>query len=161
MIRSVRVKQDHPGDGGCQCGNIRYRLKAKAEMLYVCHCSDCQKQSASAFGMSLIMAPGQVEFVRGAERLRHWDTRGDDGAVKRCHFCPDCGTRVMHGSDDPDDEISIKAGTLDDTRDLHPRAHIWLRSAQPWVSIDRERFACFDTEPDDRALLAAREDERG
>lgn len=155
------MNQDKPGDGGCQCGAIRYRLKAKPEMLYVCHCSDCQKQSASAFGMSLIMAPGQIEFVRGGGRLRHWDTRADDGVVKRCHFCPDCGTRVMHGSDDPAAEISIKAGSLDDTRGLRPQAHIWLRSAQPWVTIDRERFACFDTEPDERALIAGNRGQDG
>ena len=148
------MNQNLPGDGGCQCGAVRYRLNAKPQMLYVCHCSDCQKQSASAFGMSLIMAAAQVEILRGAERLRHWDTPGGDGSIKRCHFCPDCGTRIMHGSDDPNEDVSIKAGSLDDTSNLQPSAHIWLRSAQPWVSIDRDSYACFDTEPDERQLLS-------
>lgn len=147
------MNQNSIGDGGCQCGHIRYRLKAKPEILYVCHCSDCQKQSASAFGMSLIMAAGQVDFLRGSERLRHWDTPGDDGNIKRCYFCPDCGTRIMHGSDDPAQQVSIKAGSLDDTRDLRPSAHIWLRSAQPWVVVEREKYQCFETEPDARQLL--------
>ena len=148
------MNQNLPGDGGCQCGTIRYRLNAKPQMLYVCHCRDCQKQSSSAFGMSLIVAADAVEFLRGRERMRHWDTPGDDGTVKRCHFCPECGSRVMHGSDDPGEAVSIKAGSLDDTRNLQPGAHIWLRSAQPWVSIDREKYACFDTEPDERERLA-------
>jgi len=55
------------GEGGCQCGKIRYRLTAEPQMLYICHCSDCQKQSASAFGMSLRMRPGDIEFVQGLE----------------------------------------------------------------------------------------------
>ena len=41
--------------GGCQCGSIRYRIKQEANMLYACHCRDCQKQSGSAFGLSLIV----------------------------------------------------------------------------------------------------------
>jgi hypothetical protein len=58
----------------------------------------------------------------------------------------------MHGSDDADETVSIKAGSLDDTSDLRPRAHIWLKSAQPWVVIEREQYACFDAEPDDSIL---------
>lgn len=150
------MNENNPGDGGCQRGSIRYRLKARPRMLHVCHCSDCQKQSASAFGMSLIMAAGQVEFVRGDDRIRHWDTRGENGDTKRCYFCPDCGTRVMHGSDNPAEAVSIKAGSLDNTRDLRPGTHIWLQSAQPSIVVDREPFACFDTEPDQSGLLAGR-----
>ncbi len=139
--------------GGCQCGAIRYRVAGEPKMLYVCHCTDCQKQSASAFGMSLRIDPAELEFTAGRERLQTWSTRGDDGNVKRCAFCPDCGTRIFHGDEDPAATISIKAGSLDDTRELVPVAHIWLGSAQPWVEIDRERFRCFDGEPDDEAAL--------
>jgi hypothetical protein len=148
------VTINRPGDGGCQCGNIRYQLRAKPQMLYVCHCSDCQKQSGSAFGMSLIMQSRQVEFIEGAESMRSWDTRGEDGDIKRCHFCPDCGTRIMHGSNIPGQSVSIKAGTLDDTRHLQPTAHIWLQSAQPWLAIDHERYLCFESEPEDKTVLA-------
>ena len=142
-----------PGEGGCQCGKIRYRLSHKPQILYVCHCSDCQKQSASAFGMSLIVQSQHVEFIEGAESMRSWDTTGEDGAIKRCHFCPNCGTRIMHGSDVPGQSVSIKAGSLDNTEDLQPSAHIWLQSAQPWLAIDREHVLCFETEPEDKAVL--------
>jgi hypothetical protein len=60
----------------------------------------------------------------------------------------------MHGSNDPSQNVSIKAGSLDDTRGLQPTAQIWLQSAQPWVSVDRSQYICFDTEPDDRTLLS-------
>ena len=99
--------------------------------------------------MSLMMNPDQIDFSRSAKQLQTWDTRGEDGSIKRCAFCPDCGTRIMHGSDDADETVSIKAGSLDDTSWLKPVAHIWLRSAQPWVQIDRRRYRCFDEEPED------------
>lgn len=104
--------------------------------------------------MSLIMKSQHVEFIEGAESMRSWDTPGEDGRIKRCYFCPNCGTRIMHGSDTPRQNVSIKAGSLDNTRDLQPSAHIWLQSAQPWLAIDRERYLCFETEPRDIALLA-------
>lgn len=143
-----------PRTGGCQCGNIKYRLNAAPQMLYVCHCRDCQRQSSSAFGMSLIMNVADIEFLQGEQRLKSWDTRGDDGAIKRCSFCPDCGTRIMHATDDPRASVSIKAGSLDDTSWLQPIAHIWLRSAQPWVPIDRSATRCYEREPENGDELA-------
>lgn len=142
--------------GGCQCGNIRHRLNAEAKIFYACHCTDCQKQSGSAVGLSLRMDPADLEFLQGGNRLRLWDTRGGDGEPKRCAFCSDCGTRLYHGGEDPAAQISIKAGSLDDTGSLNPIAHIWLASAQPWVEIDRKDCACFEREPDDESLLEQR-----
>ena len=136
--------------GGCQCGNIRYRLHGEARMLYACHCTDCQKQSSSAFGMSLIIDPSQIEFLQGEDQLGHWETRGDSGEPKRCAFCPACGSRIYHASDN---FFSVKAGSLDETKDLQPIAHIWLRSAQPWIAIDPAQYRCFDQEPDADADL--------
>ena len=136
--------------GGCQCGQIRYRINGEAYMLYACHCSDCQKQSASAFGMSLIVDTEQIELLQGQDRLRHWETFGDDGTLKRCAFCADCGSRLFHAGEG---RVSVKAGSLDVTGDLNPVAHIWLRSAQPWVTIDTDLVRCFDREPDDEAEL--------
>ena len=138
--------------GGCQCGKIRYQLHGEARMLYACHCTDCQKQSSSAFGLSLIIDAEQIEFTRGEDSLRRWDTRGETGGIKRCTFCPDCGSRIYHGGDG---YVSIKAGSLDETGDLHPVAHIWLRSAQPWISIDPAQYRCYEQEPEDREELEA------
>lgn len=105
--------------------------------------------------MSLRVRPRDIEFLQGRETMQSWDTRGKDNRIKRCHFCPNCGTRIMHGSDDANEIVSIKAGTLDDTNGLHPGAHIWLKSAQPWVAIDRDKYVCFDAEPDDSILQEA------
>lgn len=103
--------------------------------------------------MSLRMNLHEIDFSRSEKPYQSWDTQGEDGVIKRCAFCPDCGTRVMHSSDDPDEAVSIKAGSLDDTSWLKPIAHIWLRSAQPWVQIDRNLFRCFEKEPQNKDEL--------
>jgi len=137
--------------GGCQCGALRYRISGDPITVYVCHCHDCQKQSASAFGMSLWADSTKFQLLRG--ELSFYHTQGDSGAVKNCAYCQHCGTRIYHTSDQPGAILSVKAGSLDDTSHLRPVAHLWTRRAQPWIGIDCEKMVCFETEPPDDQIL--------
>ena len=124
---------DLPLTGGCQCGQLRYRVTRTPMTLYCCHCSECQGQSASAFGMSLRVAADGVE-IEGAQACFIRDA-GKPTAAEGV-FCPKCGTRVVHRGRGPDSGSSIKAGTLDEGGWLNPVGHIWTRSAQNWVQLD-------------------------
>lgn len=119
--------------GGCQCGALRYEVRAEPRDLYVCHCTECRAQSASAFGISVIVPSDAVVVTRGAARI--W--RRDTGSGRRmaCHFCPDCGTRLWHAHDPDDGIASVKGGSLDTPPDLTHAAHIWTRSKLPGVLI--------------------------
>ncbi len=137
--------------GQCQCGNIRYQLTGEPLTLYICHCLHCQKQSSSAFGMSLWVNRDEIEFLSGEPKI--WATRGDSGATKICAFCGNCGSRIYHASDNDQKQLSLKAGTLNDTSWLRPIAHIWTKRAQPWFPIDKDLYRCYADEPDDDELL--------
>lgn len=130
MIRKV-VGPVQPLTGRCQCGAVSYRLKASPLVFYLCHCIECQKQSASAFGESLQVA---VESVECTGKLRRFSRPGDSGRTLDCHFCPACGTRIYHRTPGAD-VLTIKAGTLDDGSWLVPAGHIWIRSRQPWMTF--------------------------
>ncbi|MGI9336751.1 MAG: GFA family protein [Gammaproteobacteria bacterium] len=121
---------------------------------YICHCRDCQRQSSSAFGMSLWVAPENFELVAG--KLEFWQTAGDSGAAKICAFCGDCGSRIYHACDDPSAPVSIKAGTLDDLTGLAPVAELWTRRAHPWARVASDNCLAFDGEPDSDERLLAR-----
>ncbi|MBW4535755.1 MAG: GFA family protein [Pleurocapsa minor HA4230-MV1] len=54
-----------PYTGGCQCGQIRYEIQAEPLTLYACHCKECQKQSSSAFGMSMPVPRDAVVILQG------------------------------------------------------------------------------------------------
>ena len=56
-------------EGGCQCGAIRYRLLRAPAALYACHCRDCQKQSSSAFGLSMWVERDGIEFTGAEPRI--------------------------------------------------------------------------------------------
>jgi hypothetical protein len=32
-----------PQTGGCQCGKIRYEITEAPQLVYTCHCTDCQR----------------------------------------------------------------------------------------------------------------------
>lgn len=87
-------------------------------------------------------------FKLTAGELANWKTHGDSGDEKPCAFCPDCGSRIYHGSPDEQDTLSVKGGSLDDIRNVSPIAHIWTRSAQPWILRLLDEKLCHKTEPE-------------
>jgi hypothetical protein len=131
--------------GGCQCGAVRYTLRGGPYPLYACHCRDCQKQAASAFGLSM---PVPLDALSLAGTLGEWERSAAGGRTTRCHFCPVCGTRLYHRSSASRSFVTLKAGTLDDTSDLRVQAHLWTCRKQPWVTLDPS-LPAFDTQPDD------------
>ena len=139
--------------GGCQCGAIRYRLLGAPVALYACHCRLCQQQSASAFGMSMLVERDAIEFS-GAEP-RVYLASGSSGRRKHCAFCGECGTRLYHTGDGARSVLSIKAGSLDDTLSLTPTCHLWTGSAQPWVAPLLDGAVCLEKEPDSDETLRA------
>jgi hypothetical protein len=122
-----------PLAGGCQCGAVRYRLRAAPLPAIICHCTECQKQTASAFGMTLPVLRRDLELLSGD--LKEWRRPTDSGREQACFFCPACGTRLYHSSSLGADYWHLKPGTLDDTSWLAPAAQVWTRSAQPWLRL--------------------------
>ena len=139
-------------EGGCQCGAVRYRVTGAPVTFYACHCTECQKQSASAFGLSLWVRRGDLENLSGRPAV--WERRAESGNAMRCTFCPACGSRLYHEASDDPDIVSLKGGSLDDLSGLTPVGHIWVRSKQPWVDLTGlTGDLVFETEPADFAAF--------
>lgn len=138
-----------PLTGGCQCGGVRYALTRACGTVpwavYVCHCTECRKQSASAFGISVIVHDESFRLTAGAPRA--WSRATATGNRMECWFCPDCGGRVWHASSGFPGVRSVKGGTLDDPPDLGRAVHIWTASKLPGVVVPHGARA-FPGEPD-------------
>lgn len=119
--------------GGCQCGNIRYSAPAAAEALYVCHCSECRRQSSSAFGISYTVDRNSLEIFKGSPSF--WYRTTASGHRLECAFCSNCGSRLWHQSTGHATTLNIKAGSLDQPVDLSEAIHIWVSSKLPGVII--------------------------
>jgi hypothetical protein len=120
--------------GGCQCGSVRYDASGPPMKLYVCHCRECRKQTASGFGISAIVRREDFRLTLGAPKS--WVRVADSGRRLRVMFCPDCGSRVWHDREGivwP--TVSIEGGSLDQPLDLRAAVHVWTSRKLPGVVI--------------------------
>ncbi len=132
------------GRGGCQCGRCRYEIMAAPVALYVCHCRECQKQAASAFGISVIVNSAELRLIAGDPH--RWSRPTDSGKMLDCWFCPDCGSRLWHGNKTDPGTVSVKGGSLDQPVDLGTAVHIWTSRKLPGVIIPADAMQ-FPGEP--------------
>jgi hypothetical protein len=141
-----------PLRGGCQCGQLRYEIRGEPMSVYNCHCTECQRQSGSAFGMSMIVPRAALVYVAGAPAK--WSRISERGNVLEGDLCSTCGVRIAHLPRVNEKVAILKPGTLDYTSWLVPVGHIWTRSAQPWVTFE-EGSVIFEGHPDIGALIEA------
>jgi hypothetical protein len=124
---------------------VRYEISGAPLALYVCHCRECRKQSASAFGISVIVRRSAFRLTRGEVKV--WSRATDSGGTLACAFCPTCGSRVWHEAVGAPETVSVKGGSLDEPVDLHAAVHIWTARQLPGVIIP-ETAVQFPGEPD-------------
>jgi hypothetical protein len=134
-----------PETGGCQCGAIRYEITQAPQMIYACHCADCQRMTSSAFSMALVLPVDAFRLLSGEPKAIR--RTADSGRVTTWWICPECGSWVCSG---PSLEATrnVRAGTLDDTSSLHTTVHFWTRNKQPWIALP-EGAQNFETQPED------------
>lgn len=131
--------------GGCQCGSVRYECADEPIELYVCHCTECRKQSASAFGISFEVARGNFRLTKGTPRF--WTRAVNSGRKVECAFCPACGSRIWHQSSATAETLTVKGGSLDVPVDISEAVHIWTSRMTPGVRIP-EGARQYQEEPD-------------
>ena len=110
--------------GGCQCGNVRFRVDGELGRASICHCRMCQKAFGGFFGPYVSAKPDQVTWTRGQPRLF-----ASSNLVNR-GFCGDCGTQLtFEGAG----FFDIAIGAFDDPTEIKPTVQIGLESKLPWV----------------------------
>lgn len=119
--------------GRCQCGEVQYESTGKTCALYICHCRECQRQSASAFGISLDVPRAGFRVTQG--KPKYWSHIADSGQKLKCAFCPTCGSRLWHELDPVTETVSIKAGSLDEPIDVTNAIHVWTKRKLPGIII--------------------------
>lgn len=146
----MTIAMPRPLTGGCQCGACRYEVREPPLTIYACHCTECQRQSGSAFGMSMPVPRAGFSVTAGTPAT--WRRTAASGRAVDCLFCPACGTRLAHLPTRDDRLVNVKPGTLDDARWVRAVGHLWTRSAQPWVDVPNDVLR-YDGQPADFEAL--------
>lgn len=118
-------------DGGCHCGNITYEAEVDPEAVSICHCSDCQHLTGTAYRVN-VRVRAQDLMLKGGKPTMYVKTA--ESGNKRAHaFCPECGTPLYSTSIEPNPQAyGLRVGTLRQRAQLPPKRRGWCRSAMPW-----------------------------
>ena len=54
-----------PIEGGCRCGQVRFRIDAQPMMTMACHCRGCRQMSGSAFSLNVAVPSAALAVTRG------------------------------------------------------------------------------------------------
>src|ERR1700757_3946170 len=120
--------------GHCHCGQISFEADIDPSQVRICHCTDCQTLTGTAFRTTVPSLPGTFVLTSGTPKIY---IKTAESGNKRAHaFCPECGTPIYAAAPEPNPSTyGLRVGGIDQRAHLGPPARqIWCRSALPWTS---------------------------
>ena len=123
-----------PLEGGCDCGQVRYRLVSPPLVVHCCHCRWCQRESGASFALNAMVEADRVEHLGIEPELV--DTPSASGAGQVVARCPRCRIAIWSNYAGAGPLVRfVRVGTLDQPDALPPDIHIFTASKQPWVVL--------------------------
>jgi hypothetical protein len=119
--------------GGCLCGAVRYEASAKPLMTRACWCRVCQYFASGNAAVNLVFSTDTVTI---SGQLKDFESIADSGNKMHRQFCVDCGVHVFSAAEVRPHILIIRAGTLDEQKDVKIDALIWTSSAPGWAFLD-------------------------
>ena len=130
----TRAAVAFPLDGGCDCGQVRYRMESAPLIVHACHCRWCQRETGSAFALNAMIEADRVLLLAGEPELVQTPSSSGKGQV--IARCPTCRIAVWsnYAGSGPFTRF-VRVGTLDLPDALPPDVHIFTASKHPWVIL--------------------------
>jgi hypothetical protein len=99
-------------EGGCYCGDVRYKAEGEPMMKAQCHCRECQYFTGGETNLFIAMPVAGFSYTKGAPKTF---ARADLERPVTREFCANCGT---HLATRPQGfpAVVVKIGTLDDPK---------------------------------------------
>jgi len=120
-------------DGACHCGDIRYEGEADPEKAAICHCTDCQTLSGSAFRTVVPVHSDHFRIVAGQPAI--YVKNGESGNKREQAFCRRCGSPIYATAPGDGPKVyNIRAGTIRQRDQFVPKVQWWSRSKQRWIN---------------------------
>jgi len=105
--------------GGCRCGQVRYEVRGEPIKVGLCHCTNCRKETGSAF------------LYYGDWALDRFSEVGVFKTKTGRSFCPECGTSLFY-LDNGGAEICL--GSLEEApTNLSPTREGWIKRREIWM----------------------------
>jgi hypothetical protein len=117
-----------PQDGSCRCGRVKLRISKPPMLAMACHCTGCQKMSASAYSLSAAIPSDGFAVVEGEPVIG-----GLHGAARH-YFCDHCMTWMFTRPDGIDFFVNVRPTMLDDPKWFVPLIETYTSEKLPWAT---------------------------
>ncbi len=119
-----------PHDGGCACGQLRFRALAPPLETGYCHCRVCQRTTGAPVLAYVSFPLGSFRYTAGTPARYASSTIGER------EFCERCGTQIAFRRRVGALTVDVNVGAMDVPANYPPTRHIWCESAIPWLALD-------------------------
>ncbi|HEY1944584.1 MAG TPA: GFA family protein [Roseiarcus sp.] len=120
--------QDTAREGGCRCGQVRFRVTAEALVTMACHCKGCQRMTASAFSLSALYPSDGFEVTNGEPVI------GGLHGANRHFFCPHCMSWIFTRPERMDGYVNVRSTMFDDAESDPPFLETYTSEKLPWAT---------------------------
>jgi hypothetical protein len=136
-------------EGSCRCGQVRFRVSGRPMVTMACHCTGCQRMTASAFSLSSLFPSDGFAVTSGEPVIG-----GMHGATRH-FFCPHCMSWLFTRPEGMDEFVNVRATMFDDARGYRPFVETFTSEMLPWAKTGAvHSFAAYPPPEQYPALLA-------
>ena len=114
--------------GQCRCGQVHFEVKSKPLITMACHCTGCQRMTASAFSLSALYPSNQFEVTKGETTIG-----GLHGATRH-FFCAHCMSWLFTRPEGMDQFVNVRSTMMEDARSFRPFIETYTEEMLPWAT---------------------------
>ena len=122
--------ENQESTGSCLCGAVKFTIKELNPKMSNCHCTMCQKASASSFMTWAHGKLNQFEWKGGETNITGY--KSSENTTRS--FCSTCGSHLPI-IDEKGGTVYIPAGLLDPPVKGEIAMHMFIRSKPEWHKI--------------------------
>ena len=135
--------------GKCRCGQVQFEVSAEPLMTMACHCTGCQRMTASAFSLSALYPSSGFKVTLGKPVIG-----GLHGATRH-HFCAHCMSWLFTRPDGMDEFVNVRATIMEDAESFSPYIESCTDEKLPWATTTAvHSFNKFPSPDDFPALIS-------
>jgi len=129
----AKSKPAHSRKASCACREFSIELAGDPQIVSACNCTQCQRRTGSAFGISAFFEKSQLIAVTGDKKV--FERGSDSGRPLSLNFCPTCGTTLYWELEMLPHMMGVAVGCFADPSFPAPSRAVWCETAHEWMKF--------------------------
>ena len=120
-------------EGGCLCGDVRYKSRCAPITTVQCYCSDCRRIGGTGHATHTVIPESDFHLTG---EVSEYVKKADSGNLINRRFCRNCGSAIFHTREGLEGMVVVRTSSLDDPEQAPPDRVIYADSALSWDPVN-------------------------